>query len=288
MRTFPTTEDIDTTDDVLAGRASYCPVCFEAFSPLCARCPIHGAELIVGQPFAGRYCLLGVLGEGAMATVYRGVQLPINRPVAIKVMRSDLGRDDSGARRFVREAQLLKRVSHPNVVHCCDCGEAAGQPYVVMELLRGRTLETALAAERPFSVRRTCELALQLADALAAAHAQDVVHRDLKPSNVLLLTDIDDWVKVLDFGLAKPCEYDGLNDITALGVVLGTPLYMAPEAVRADATDFRTDLYALGCIVHEMLTGSSPFDSDSGAMVARTRAGGVTRAHRSTARKAGA
>ena len=260
--------DVDTAEDVLAGSAVYCPVCFEPFSPMCERCPIHGSELIIGVPFVGRYCLLGVLGEGAMAIVYRGVQLPVNRPVAIKVMRDELRWDHDCAHRFTREARLLQRVSHPNVVQFYDSGEtAAGQPFVVMELLRGRTLETALAVERMFSVRRTCEIALQLAAALAAAHAQGVVHRDLKPSNVVLLTEIDDWVKVLDFGLAKPAEWDGLSIITEIGVVLGTPLYMAPEAASAGSADGRTDLYALGCIIHEMLTGSPPFGGDSGALV---------------------
>jgi serine/threonine protein kinase len=135
-----------------------------------------------------------------------------------------------------------------------------------MERLRGRTLEVALDEQHTFTVRRTCEIALQLADALCAAHEKGVIHRDLKPSNIVLLSDLDDWVKILDFGLAKLFE-DDAGDITYHGVVIGTPLYMAPEAVRCGPADPRSDLYALGCILHEMLTGAAPFDADSTALV---------------------
>jgi serine/threonine-protein kinase len=221
----------------------------------------------VNDIIAGRYQLVSPLAEGGMGVVYEAVQLPIGRPVAIKVMRDDLGREPEHARRFLREAQLMTRIAHPNVVNVIDYGEAEdGRLYVVMELLRGRTLEAALEDFGSFSVRRTCEIALQLADALVAAHTRGVIHRDLKPSNVVLLSDLDDWVKVLDFGLAK-LEDDYANEITYAGVVIGTPLYMAPEAVRAEPPDPRTDLYALGCIIHEMLIGTSPFDAGSSALV---------------------
>jgi serine/threonine-protein kinase len=258
--------DLDTANDVFAGHARYCPACGEAFSPLCERCPEHDIELVAGEIFAGRYRLIGTLAEGGMGIVHEAVQLPINRPVAIKVMRDDLGRDPDHARRFLREAQLLTRIQHPNVVNVLDYGESEDHRlYVVMERLRGRTLEVALEEAGTFTVRRACEVALQLSDALVAAHSQGVIHRDLKPSNIVLLSDLDDWVKVLDFGLAKLFEDD--SELTFAGVVVGTPLYMAPESVRCDAADPRTDLYALGCILHEMLTGASPFAADSSALV---------------------
>jgi serine/threonine-protein kinase len=266
MRGQPFVYDLDTSNDVFAGNTRYCPVCGDAFSPICERCPEDGAELVVGEVFAGRYRLVGTLAEGGMGIVYEAVQLPINRPVAIKVMRDDLGRDPDHARRFLREAQLMSRIQHPNVVNVLDYGEAEnGRLYVAMERLRGRTLEAALEEDKTFTVRRTCQVALQLADALCAAHALGVIHRDLKPSNIVLLSELDDWVKVLDFGLAKLFEDDG--DLTYAGVVIGTPLYMAPEAVRCEPADPRTDLYAVGCILYEMLTGKAPFDASSSALV---------------------
>jgi serine/threonine-protein kinase len=259
--------DIDTSDDVAAGTARFCPICGESYSPLGEYCPDDGAQLVTGQLFDRRYRIIGTLAEGGMGIVYEAVQLPILRPVAIKVMRDDLGRERDHALRFLREAQMLTRIAHPNVVNVLDYGTSDdGRLYVVMELLRGRTLEAALEGVGTFSVRRTCEIALQLADALAAAHAHGMIHRDLKPSNIVLLPELDDWVKVLDFGLAKLFD-DDTNEITYAGVVVGTPLYMAPEAVRAEAPDPRTDLYALGCIIHEMLTGASPFDAGSSALV---------------------
>jgi serine/threonine-protein kinase len=216
----------------------------------------------------GRYRILGEIAEGGMGIVYEGVQLPLDRPIAIKVMRDDLGRDPDHAKRFLREARLLTRVSHPNVVEVLDYGETEdGRLYVVMELLRGRTLAAAIEREGRFSVRRACEIALQISDALVAAHAHGVIHRDLKPSNIVLLSELDDFVKVLDFGLAKLFVDDAANEITYAGVVVGTPLYMAPEAVRCDAAEPRTDLYALGCILHEMLTGAATFAASSSTLI---------------------
>ena len=260
--------ELDTSDDQFAAAVRYCPRCGDAFSPLCELCPDDGTPTVLGEIFDRRYRIIGTLAEGGMGIVYEAVQLPGNRPVAIKVMRDDLGRDPEHARRFLREAQLLTRIQHPNVVNVLDYGAADdGRLYVVMERLRGRTLEAALVEATTFSVRRTCEVALQLADALVAAHGLGVIHRDLKPSNVVLLSQLDDWVKVLDFGLAKLCNDDPGDEITYAGIVIGTPLYMAPEAVRCEPLDRRTDLYALGCIMHEMLTGTTPFDASSSALV---------------------
>jgi serine/threonine protein kinase len=262
--------DVDTIEDAFGGHTKYCPACFEAFPPLCEVCPDDGTELVVGEQLAPRYRIIGTLAEGGMGIIYDGIQLPIHRPVAIKVMRDDLGRHPDHARRFLREARMLTRISHPNVVNMLDYGETEdGRLYVVLERLRGRTLEAALFDDGKLSVRRTCEIALQISDALVTAHAQGVIHRDLKPSNIILLTELDDWVKVLDFGLAKLTDddTDAANDITFHGTVVGTPLYMAPEAVRCDAADPRTDLYALGCMVHEMLTGETAFGASSSNLV---------------------
>jgi serine/threonine-protein kinase len=291
----------DTLDDLFDGVSLYCPICGAGFSPLCERCPDDDcpvvARSLVGDPMIGRlldrrYRVVRVLAQGAMGTVYEGVQVSVKRPVAIKVIRDDLGHDEAAVHRFLREARLLTRIAHPNIVDVFDFGATSdGQLYLVMELLRGQTLDGALADHGAFTVRRACEVALQLCDALVAAHAHGVVHRDLKPANIFLLPALGDWVKVLDFGLAKsfapdprvaagsgmypmpvrsseePLDLYAAEEITRAGVLLGTPMYMAPEAICADAVDPRTDLYSFGCIVHELLTGTPPFYGESSAVV---------------------
>jgi eukaryotic-like serine/threonine-protein kinase len=290
--------DHDANDDLFDGSSLYCSVCGISFSPLCERCPEDrcplAARLLIGDRMIGRlldrrFRVVSVLAQGAMGTVYQGVQLSVKRPVAIKVIRDDLGHDQATVQRFLREAHLLTRIAHPNIVDVFDCGETSdGLLYIVMELLRGQTLDVALADVGSFSVRRTCEVGLQLCDALVAAHAHGVVHRDLKPANICLLPDLGDWVKVLDFGLAKSFEPDrhaegsgmypldslaetidaeAAAEITLGGVLLGTPMYMAPEAIYGETIDPRTDLYSLGCILHELLTGVPPFYGESTALV---------------------
>ncbi|NVB82748.1 MAG: serine/threonine protein kinase [Kofleriaceae bacterium] len=269
--------DLDTSSDVLSGGALYCPTCGDSYSSLCERCPDDGSQLVaypitndplIGALLDGRFRILQLLAEGAMGRVYEGVQLPVKRPVAIKVMREEFCGDPTTTQRFHREAQLLTRIAHPNIVDVFDYGETDdGSFYIVMELLRGNTLDAILANAGTFSVRRTCEVGLQLADALAAAHAQGVVHRDLKPANIILLAALGDWVKVFDLGLAKAARNEPDAGLTNAGAVLGTPLYMAPEQIRYNATDPRSDLYALGCILHELLTGRPPFDGATSNLV---------------------
>jgi eukaryotic-like serine/threonine-protein kinase len=269
--------DIDTQPfELLSGGDVYCPVCGDAFSPLIDRCPDDGSQLIkpyhpadrtVGKVIDDRYRMMRPLGEGAMGIVYEAVDLYVKRPVAIKVVREELGRDITVTQRFLREARLLTSLLHPNIVEVFDYGETeTGSLYLVMELLRGNTLDAILVAERAFSPERTCDIGIQLCDALAAAHAGGVVHRDLKPANVVLIAGVKDWVKILDFGLAKSIG-EPSSDLTMTGAVIGTPLYMSPEAIRSDAPDPRSDLYALGCILYEMLAGRPPFSGSSSALV---------------------
>lgn len=269
--------DVDTPDDLFEGGSLYCPSCGDAFTAPCERCPEDGSPLarpgqyvdrLIGRLLDRRFRVLRPLAQGAMGTVYEGVQLPVKRAVAIKVIRADLGDDDAIAQRFLREAHLLTRLSHPNIVDVVDFGETPdGCLYLVMDLLRGRMLDTELAAVGAFSVRRTCEIGLQLCSALVTAHAHGVVHRDLKPANICLLAELGDWVKVLDFGLAKSVAQDPASEITIAGAVLGTPLYMAPETICTGAAEPRSDLYALGCILYELLAGEPPFPGDSTALV---------------------
>ncbi|HEY5923753.1 MAG TPA: serine/threonine-protein kinase, partial [Kofleriaceae bacterium] len=261
MHTTP--RDLDTVDDVFDG-SQYCPTCGETFSPLCDRCPDDDSRLVhrsprgdalIGRVLDGRFRVLRLLGQGSMGNVYEGVQLPIKRAVAIKVIRDELGYDPSTTQRFMREARLLTRIAHPNIVDVLDYGETSdGCLYLVMSLLHGKTLDEVLAADGPFTVRRTCEVGIQLCNALASAHAHGVVHRDFKPANIFLLGELGEWIKVLDFGLAKQA-HDPASEITFAGAVLGTPLYMAPETIAYNIADPRSDLYALGCILHELLCG---------------------------------
>jgi serine/threonine-protein kinase len=222
---------------------------------------------LIGRLLDGRFHVLRPLAQGAMGTIYEGVQLPLERPVAIKVIRAELVHDPISKTRFLREARLLTRIAHPNIVDVLDFGETDdGCLYLVMDLLRGTTLDVALAEAGAFSVRRTCEIGLQLCSALVAAHAHGIVHRDLKPANIYVLAELGDWVKILDFGLAKSMFYDSTNELPT-GGVLGTPLYMAPETISFNHADPRTDLYSLGCILHELLTGIPAFNADSTAIV---------------------
>ena len=266
----------DTTDDNIVDNEAYCPTCGHSFAPVLERCPDDGTRLIawrasadplLGSVLDGRFRIVRPLGAGGMGTVYEAVQLSINRSVALKVVRDQLASDRATVKRFLREARLLVQLSHHNIVAVYDYGQTAttGTLYLVMELLRGPTLAAVLARAKRLPAHRACEIALQLCDALAAAHVRDIVHRDLKPENVLLTDAPDDVVKVLDFGLAKSLarEATANSGITQAGTVIGTPLYMAPEAITGDAPDLRSDLYALGCLLFEMLLGAPPYVAES-------------------------
>jgi serine/threonine protein kinase len=245
----------------------YCPACAASMSSIAETCPHDGARLIewdplcdplLGETLDGRYRVLDCIAVGDASILYRGVQLTIDRPIAIKVLR--FAGEPVATMRFVREAQILKNLSHPNIVHIYDVGQtAAGDLYFVLELLRGKTLGAEIARVGRFDVQRACEVAIQLCHALTAAHALGVVHRDLNPSNIMLLEDaaVLDLVKVLDFGLARPGELSGDDAIVTLaGAIVGTPRYVAPEALFSRGTvDPRSDLFSLGCVMRDMLAG---------------------------------
>jgi serine/threonine-protein kinase len=249
-----------------------CPHCGQAFAGYIEHCPDDGTKLVddslLGATIDGRYRIRRRLGDGAMGIVYEAVQLSVDRAVAIKVIREAHHVDRSAAaKRFLREAQLITGINHPNVVHVFDYGQTDdGAPFLVMELLVGRTLAEVLSAAGRLDARRACEVGIQLCDALAAAHARGIVHRDLKPANVMLLDApaVRDLVKVLDFGLAKSLssESSPATTLTEAGALLGTPLYMAPEAMGG-TVDQRSDLYSLGCMLYELVAGHTPFSDTS-------------------------
>nr|MBA3874478.1 protein kinase [Anaerolineae bacterium] len=205
----------------------------------------------------GQYEILSVLGQGGMATVYRARQMTVNREVALKVIKPDMSSAESFPARFSREAEMIARLSHPNILKLFDYGQEGEITFLVMELLAGGTLHDMLK-QGALPLARVDRLFGQIASALDYAHQQGIIHRDLKPQNVLLDTHGNAYLT--DFGIAR------LGDaarITQTGLAIGTPAYMSPEAWQGESIDYRSDIYALGAMLYEMLTGDLPFHSDS-------------------------
>jgi serine/threonine protein kinase len=204
-----------------------------------------------------------LIGAGGMGTVYEGQREDLaGMPVAIKVLHPRFEDRTEVLVRFRREAEVVATLDHPNIVRVLDfVAPAEGPAFLVMELLRGQTLASAIALEAPFPEQRVAFIASQVLAALEAAHAANVVHRDLKPENLLLTTisGIADVVKLLDFGIAKLLLAAEDDRLTQTGHVLGTPAYMAPEYARGEAATVAGDIYALGCVMYQALTGAQPF-----------------------------
>jgi serine/threonine-protein kinase len=211
-----------------------------------------------------RYRIVGPLGQGGVGAVWIAEHLGLGRRVAIKVLHGDLQGDVLARKRFDREAQTLAALVHPHIVAVNDYGVWSGTPYLVMELLAGRTLGELLAASGPLPAERAVAITQQLLRALAYAHGRSVIHRDLKPANVFLqaLPDQEDHVKLLDFGFAR-LEGPHRSQITADGFVVGTPWYMAPEVATGAELDARADVYAVGVLLFEMLTARRPFEGEA-------------------------
>ena len=220
----------------------------------------------LGITIDGKYRIEKEIGRGGMGSVYRAIQLSMNRPVAIKTLKPEMLAEDLPVKRFFREAKSASQLNHPNIVRVFDFGvdESLGVPYLVMELLEGRTL-TQIVAEKPLEERHAARLMNQVTKALVDAHSRGMVHRDLKPDNILVvqLPDGDEHVKVLDFGLAKVWESDGSESmVTQSGHIAGTPAFMSPEQITGESVDFRADLYALGCMLFHTLVGRPPFEGE--------------------------
>jgi serine/threonine-protein kinase len=213
---------------------------------------------------AERYRVIELLGSGGMGSVYRAEHVHMRKSVAFKLLHRELTHLSDIVARFEREAIAAARITHPNVAAATDFGRLPdGACYLVLEYVQGKSLRQCLLLAAPFDADRVLRIAKQIALALGAAHEAGIVHRDLKPENVMLVdgTAEPDFVKVLDFGIAKihMPEQEGQPALTRMGTIFGTPEYMSPEQALGQSADARTDLYSLGIIIYEMLTGRTPF-----------------------------
>jgi eukaryotic-like serine/threonine-protein kinase len=223
-----------------------------------------GDDPLLGRLIQDKFRIESLLARGGMGRVYRAVQEPLGRVCAIKVVNAGFGTiDPEFQRRFFLEASVSSKLSHPNTVTVFDYGKTEDDMfYMAMELLEGKTLHRALRDERVFTEARAIRIVRQICKSLREAHGIGVVHRDLKPANVFLTAHGDeaDFVKVLDFGLVKNLGDSPEEQLTQTGLFMGSPKYMAPEQIEGRPVDGRTDLYSLGIIFYEMLTGKVPFD----------------------------
>jgi serine/threonine-protein kinase len=244
-----------------------CPGCGEStedagrFCPACGASRASSAHSLVGLQ-VGDFAIEAVIGGGSFGTVYRGRQLGLDRPVALKVPTYQIAADPVHARRFAREARAAARIVHPGVVAIYAVGELEdGRPYLAMQLIEGEPLDRVLR-DGPVPALRALHIARDIASALSETHAVGVVHRDLKPSNIMWRCDRngDDRITLVDFGIAmgRPGAADA-SRLTSNGLI-GTPHYMSPEQAQGDPVDGRSDLYALGCVVFELVTGATPFE----------------------------
>jgi serine/threonine-protein kinase len=256
-------------------RATLCGACGQRFSSDGRFCPFDGQALtvasdwdpsldpLVGTVIDNRYQVERVLGQGGMGVVYAARHTALGKRFALKALRSDLCADPQLTARFVQEARAAASVRHPGLVEITDFGRlASGQAYFVMEYLEGQSLNQVLRQAGPLSARRTIDIARQAAEALHVAHQSAIVHRDLKPSNIHLDpgAGFGERVRIVDFGLARVA---GSSRLTQAGIVYGTPHYMSPEQAAGEAADQRSDIYSLGVVMYEMITGRVPFEADT-------------------------
>jgi eukaryotic-like serine/threonine-protein kinase len=219
---------------------------------------------VVGERIADRYEVEELVGSGGMSSVYRAHDSLLDRDVALKILHAHYNEDEEYVERFRREARAVARLAHPNIVTVIDRGEEDGRQFIVFEYIAGENLKEHIDRSGPLPVRRALELALEIARALAFAHDQGLIHRDVKPQNVLLNGDGE--AKVTDFGIARSLDVE--RGMTETGTVLGTSNYIAPEQASGRPVDAHTDVYSLGIVLYELLTGEVPFPGENFVAVA--------------------
>lgn len=218
---------------------------------------------LLGQVVDNRYLIDEILGQGGMGCVYKATQIGLERTVALKMIHPYMATDEVKSR-FNREARSMTQLTHPGAVTVFDFGDWDERLYLVMEFVSGMPLSTLLRNEFPLTTERVVNLFKQLADALDAAHAANLVHRDLKPDNIIVYRDRDgEKLKVIDFGLAILVDDVGVTQVTRAGTIMGTPHYMSPEQIMSKPVDGRSDIYSVGVIVYQMLAGCLPFVGES-------------------------
>jgi eukaryotic-like serine/threonine-protein kinase len=245
-----------------------CLECNRQFTGIVSACPHDGTPLVgvvkdplVGTTLAGNYEILEFLGQGGMGVVYKARHALMDRIVAIKMLQAALISDSMSVKRFQQESKAASRISHPNVISVYDFGiSPTGQPYIVMDFLAGTSLSSIIKTDGQVSVERTIKILAPACDGLHHAHRQGVIHRDLKPSNIVLIefNGEKDFVKVVDFGVAKITGSTESQRLTQFGEVCGSPVYMSPEQCRGEDLDRRSDIYSMGCVIYETLTGQLP------------------------------
>src|SRR4029077_21231758 len=220
----------------------------------------------IGSVLGGRYRLIELLGQGGMATIYRASDSQLGRDVAVKVLRPEYGRDPDFVARFRMEAQAVASLNSPNIVVVHDFGMDDAGPFIVMDYVDGEDLARLLRRTGPLPPAQAARIAAEVARALAAAHARGLTHRDIKPGNILLAQN--GRVLVTDFGIARAIAE---AQMTLPGMTLGSVQYMSPEQARGETATERSDIYALGVVLFEMLAGRRPFEGDSAAAIAMAR-----------------
>ncbi|MBX9721975.1 MAG: serine/threonine protein kinase, partial [Candidatus Obscuribacterales bacterium] len=222
-------------------------------------------KLSPGDLFHERYRIVEEIGSGGMGVVYHAIQIDVNRDVALKLLKIDIISNEKDRERFIREFKILSKLSCDNIMAFYALSiTPEGMPYAVCEYLEGRNLSSILQTEARLAWRRALAMASQIAHGLQFAHNLGVVHRDLKPSNIMILDKPEpDTVKLIDFGLARINEFANEQKLTRTGQLLGTPHYMSPELVMNKALDGRSDIYALACVLFELISGEKLFDAQS-------------------------
>lgn len=248
--------------DPSAGRVNFCPKCGQELRTAAEERTL--THSLVGQVIADRYKLMALLGEGGMGAVYKAEHIRMGKALALKVLRGSFAGDAAAVARFRAEAQMVSRLSHPHTIAVFDfgeLGEAGAGFYLAMEYVPGKDLATVLRDQRQLPESRAVPIGTQLLGSLAEAHDAGIVHRDVKPGNVMLMETRQggDFVKVLDFGIAKLRDVSGVASATNVGAIVGTPNYLSPEQARGEPLDPRSDLYSVGALLYEVLAGHPPF-----------------------------